>query len=196
VVKTIQLDMLLTIGLGLLFSYLAHPHYQRGSAEQSALKTPYFVYGLLYCVIVGDGVALACYLIRPAWMWMYWVDPERLPPALMVYYFGLYPILFTLGFLAVPELEKLRPGLSLKIFFIDLAAAGLFIFLAFGRLWSVGTLQQYLAGQARPMIGGSPLFCPLALVLLGSMVVALPAAAWMGVRFRRGLKSTRLFAAP
>jgi len=188
VVKTIQLDMLLTIGLGLLFSYLAYPHYQSGPSGRSALKTPYFICGLIYCIVVGDGVALACYLLRPAWMWMYWVDPEGLPPALMVYYFGLYPVLFTLGFLAVPELEKLQPGLSLKIFFIDLAVVTLFIVLSFGRLWSVGTLQQYLAGAARPMIGGTPLFCPLAVVLLGSMIVALPVAAWMGVRFHKGLE--------
>ena len=138
-----------------------------------------------YNIFVGMGIALTAYFINPDWMWMYWVDPTRLPAAFEVYVFLMYPAMFTLGFLLTDQLERLREGASVKLLGIFLAFLTVFIVVTFPRLWGVGTFGDWINNSTVPMIGGEPFaVTTLAQALLAGFGIAVISLVWLLLKIR------------
>ena len=146
--------MIVTLGIGLLFSLAAHKGVRGG---ESVFHTRHFRLAFAYLVVVGMSVAVICYLIEPDWMWMYWVDYRKLSLAVVACAFCFYPVMFCLGYLMVPELEKLRPGLAWQVYYGVNVAAMVVILVLIHRLWHVGTIEQYANGQAPGLVSLQPL---------------------------------------
>ena len=172
-IKTIQLDTMLTSCLGLLFALW------RMEADNNApfWRDAAYRTGLKYTYLVGVGIALTAYLVNPSWMWMYWVDPRAIPWWHMAVIFVIgYPALFTLGYLIGVELEKIGFGLiGFVLWFIVLLTV---IVLTLGRLWKVSDYARY-PGSYDPLIGFSPFHVSgMALVLIIGIPVALYGLYW------------------
>lgn len=128
-----------------MFSIAAH---KGGVPEMSVFRTRHFQISFAYLVIFAIGVALVCYIIEPDWMWMYFLDYRKIPTAVVVYAFCFYPLLFCLGYLAAPELEKIRPRLANRVY-QGINVVIVVVIIAFiHRLWHVGTFEQYAAGPS------------------------------------------------
>lgn len=152
-IKTIQLDMFVLFGMGLLFSIAAH---KGGRPEGSVFRTRHFKLSLAFAVLVGGGIALACYIIEPDWMWMYWVNYREVPLAVVVYAFCGYPAMFVLGYLLAPELGKLRPGFDWHVYYLVNVVIIAICIIFIHRIWHVGTIEQYASGDAPGMIALGP----------------------------------------
>lgn len=161
-VKTIQLDTLLTLGIGLFFAMW---RMEREGAEPFWRQPAYGV-GFAYTMMIGVGIAVVCYLVNPSWMWMYWVDPGAIPWWHMAGIFLVgYPASYTFGYLLGCELDKVN--MNGTAFFNVLGLIFTAIFITFGRLWAVADFAGFHAGRAKPMIGMSPpSITGLAVVLL------------------------------
>jgi len=184
VILTVPLDAILTALLGAIFYSAARKHIPEGAP---LLKSPYYWWGQCYNLVIGVGIAVTAYTINPDWMWMYWVDTDRLPFGFEVYVFCMYPAMFTLGFFLAEQLEKIREGLCIKLVcFLAVFLAG-FILLCFDRLWNVGTVKNWESGTTIPIIGGDPLaVTPLAWALITVLVTATGVGSWLLVKFYRG----------
>ena len=146
--------MFVCFGIGLLFSIAAH---KGGAPQASVFRTRHFWLALIYLVVLLISVALICYIIEPDWMWMYFVDYRKVPLAVVVYTFCFYPALFCFGYLMVPELDKLRPGLALQVYYGVNVAIVVFCLAFIHRLWHVGTIDEYAIGEAPGLISLKPL---------------------------------------
>lgn len=163
--KTLPLDMMLSLGVGMAFSLA------QGEVEiekRSVFSSTYFLAGLVFQAVAVFGIALLCFGLYPDWMLMYFAPRGNVPNAIIVYVFVGYFAMYVLGFLAVPALRRLRDGLQLAAFGALLVLIFLFIGLTFHRLWYVGGYAAYLAGVA-PAMTGTSLFW----ILLASMPVVI-----------------------
>jgi hypothetical protein len=168
---TVQLDIFLTFLLGLLFS-LAAP---KSDLKQTLLKKYSFRIGVVYLFVVGVGIAVMAYIIDPAWMWMYWVDPKGIPLSHVVVIFGLiYPGCFLLGYLLAPHLDA--AGWGWRIAALVFAFEIIFIASTLQtRLWRVGSFEQFASGETVKMLTLSPVsFTTLSIGLLIGMGIAIP----------------------
>jgi hypothetical protein len=183
VIETIPLDILATFAIGLLFSIAAH---KGGTPAKPLLRTPQFWQAFAYLMVVGVGLGLVLYLIEPDWMWMYWVDYRNVPVAFIVYVFCFYPLMFCLGYLLVPELDKIRPGLASYLYVILNVLMVVLVIIMIHRLWHVGTIEEYKSGEAQAMITLRP-FRMITIVWI--MVIAMPfiggALIWLYVKISR-----------
>jgi hypothetical protein len=166
---TVQLDVFLTFLLGLLFSLVS----PKADLEKPLLKRHSFRLSFLYLLVVGVGVAVGAYVINPAWMWMYWVDPKGIPVSHLIVLFGLiYPGSFMLGYLWAPYLNA--AGWGWRVLGI---VAGyeviLILFTLSNRLLQVGSFGQFVNGQTVPLFSFNPLsFTPLFYELLIGLGIA------------------------
>jgi len=148
VVKTFPLDFLLSLGLGMMFSMAQD---EKEKEKTSVFRSVYFRVGLAYHFVVAFGVALACYILYPDWMLMYYADSKKVPRAIIAYIFTGYFAMYTLGFLVVPALRKRREKLPRRSFISLVALIFAFIWLAFHRLWHVGDYDGYYRGDTHPI---------------------------------------------
>lgn len=166
--KTLPLDMMLSQGLGMAFS-LARGEKEEG--ERTLFASRYFTVGLTFHAVVAFGVALACYLLYPDWMMMYFADSREVPKGVVTYIFSGYFAMYTLGFLMVPPMRRVKKELPWVVFAGLLGLVFGFIFLTFHRLWYVGSYQEYKDDEALP-IHKTGLF-PILLISMPAAVVGL-----------------------
>ena len=168
---TVPLDLGICNWIGMTFSLVGKEKLDEMEAGESVLASVPYKHGLAFAATVGMGIAGICYKLGPDWMLMYYADHEKMPPAVQAGMFGLYPAMYTLGFLFARELEKKKKRLGwaawAAAFLGDLA----YIVIARDRLFKVGTTDEYLRGEA-PSIFKSPL-APLLLVGMPSAFPAL-----------------------
>jgi hypothetical protein len=145
--------MFVLFGMGLLFSVAAN---KAGRPEGSVLGTRHFRLSFAFAVVIGGGIALACYIIEPDWMWMYWVNYREVPLAVVIYAFCGYPTMFVLGYLVAPELGKLRPNLDMQVYYLVNVIIIVIVLVFIHRIWHVGTIEEYAGGSAQGMVTLSP----------------------------------------
>lgn len=165
VIETLPLDILLSLGLGMTFSMAQD---EKEKDKGSVFSSTYFLVGLVFHFVVAFGVALACYIMYPDWMMMYFGDRRKVPKAIIGYIFTGYFAMYVLGFLVVPPLKKLHRGLPLASFISLMAFIFFFIGITFSRLWHVGDFEEYHRGEAPP-ITETPLFSVLGLSMPGAV---------------------------
>jgi hypothetical protein len=94
-------------------------------------------------------VAIYFYVVHPAWSWMYFVDPARLPPGVSLLVLIAYVATLLGGYLLGWALLRARRD---RAVYAALAALGLglavFLVACRGRLSHAGTFAEYHAGQA------------------------------------------------
>ncbi len=142
----------------------------KGSPKASVLRTRGFASGFL---VVGLFSALVyySYLLAPDWMFNYFTKAEDVPHWMIPYIFILYFVAYAAGFVLKFELEKIgKPLLILAI--LILTAASALIPISLGtRYTKVGSMDQFLAGDALPLpkspVGKVPGNLTLALLPLG-----------------------------
>jgi FtsH-binding integral membrane protein len=149
VVETIFLDWLLSLGTGLLFGLVGARTLPPGG---SRLRSRAFVLGVLTQLILTS-VSIALYVLSDDWMWMYWVDPARLPLGIEILAFAMYGVAFLAGFLLAPELERLRKGATWwALGATAVAITGMELF-AWDRLTKLGSFGEFASGAAGGLEG-------------------------------------------
>ena len=151
---------------------------EKETENGSVFTSVYFLAGLAFHFVLAFGVALACFLLQPAWMFMYFTDPRIVPTAIVVYIFAGYFAMYVLGFLSVRAMREVDRRLPWGAFFSVLALIFCFIGLTFHRLWYVGDFPAYVTGVAKALPGTSLFWIllvamPLAVVGLVAVVLAL-----------------------
>lgn len=151
--------------IGVIFGFGA-----KGSPAGSVFKTRAFVSGLII-VILFSALVYDSYLLAPDWMYNYFTRASDVPSWMVPYIFVLYLAAYAAGFVFKFEIEKVgRPALILAI--VLLAAASVLIPISLGtRYTMVGSMDQFLSGQAVPLpkspVGKVPGNLTLALLPLG-----------------------------
>jgi hypothetical protein len=104
---------------------------------------------LSFEAIIVWPVALYFYVVHPAWSWMYFVDPERLPTGISLLVLLGYVATLLGGYLGGWALLRARKD---KILWGVLAAVGLalivFLIACRSRVAHSGTFEEYHAGHA------------------------------------------------
>lgn len=128
---TILIDPGYTLLIGILFGIAALRNRTRALGA-----------GLVACAIFGVGIPVLCYVLYPGWMWMYTVDPTKVPAWFVVYIFALYFIPFLAGFAFVPK----RGGWVL--FAVCALLEGALMAALWDRYVAVGTFEEFHRGAA------------------------------------------------
>ena len=76
----LPLALLLHLGLGLGFALAARGRIR----DDGAYASPAFTVALAHVGLVVLPLAFYFYAVQPAWTWLYWVDPERVPTLAVV----------------------------------------------------------------------------------------------------------------
>lgn len=122
-VETIFLDWGLAFGAGLLFGMAGRGE----SASVGALvRTRAFRWGLAYLHVGVIAISVTLYALEPNWMWMYYVDPVRLPLVVVAICFFLYEACYFAGFALASELERIRRNVTwavVGVMFVAITAA-------------------------------------------------------------------------
>jgi len=149
VIETFFLDWGGAFGIGCVFGLAGRTEF---ATARSLLQTRAFRFGLAYFELAFLPIAIALYLARPDWMWMYWLDHTSLPIAVVVLAFAMYQLAFVAGFVIAPALEgsKRGAGIALALATGALLTAGEFA--ARTRLWHFGTLAEYDRGEGIDML--------------------------------------------
>ena len=183
VISTVFLDWALSFGAGLLFGLAGRGEV---TAARSLFGTRAFRWGLVYLHVGVLAISLTLYGLNPAWMWMYWVDPARLPVVVAVIAFLLYEVCFIGGFALAAELERRRAGATLGL------AGVMFLAITAGevssrvRLFHFGTFGEFAAGRAPLGIGFSPFHLSAEMaIVLGPGLLATAAIVVVLLRLRR-----------
>ncbi|MFN2614827.1 MAG: hypothetical protein ABR552_08455 [Actinomycetota bacterium] len=160
VIETFFLDWPFCFGTGLLFGLAGRAEIARAS---SPLRTRAFRYGFTYLHLGILSVAISFYLLRPDWMWMYWVQAARMPVVVVMLAFAMYEACFIAGFALGPWLG-VKTGRALILAGTVAVVAGEVA--ARSRLLHLGSYAAFTSG-ARGEIRFSPLhLAPLGWVLL------------------------------
>ncbi|MBN2028255.1 MAG: hypothetical protein JW854_16010 [Actinobacteria bacterium] len=167
---TVPYDLVTNTWLGMTFSLAAMDRLEEMDNGESVLGTKPYLHGLAYAATVGMGIAGICYKLAPDWMWMYYTDHEKVPLFIELYTFGLYPAMYTLGFLLAPQLERKKKGLGRVAWAANLAGVLGLMLATRKRVIKVGTTEEYENGNARSIIRS-----PLAPILAVGMPSAVPA---------------------
>ncbi len=182
---TVQLDIILTGLLGLLFSLMS----PKDDQQKPLFKRKSFNLSFLYRLISGVGVAVGAYIIEPAWMWMYWIDPSGIPVSHIVFLFAvIYPGSFLLGYLAAPYLEK--AGWGWRVLAALVAYEVIFVIVNLTtRLWKVASFEQFAKGETVPLVSFSPFsLTPLAVELTIGLGIAVSSGVALLLYLRKLLK--------
>jgi hypothetical protein len=145
VIPTVPFDLVFSVFIGLVFAACARVQFANGG-------TPWgreLMAVLSFEAIIIWPVALYFYVVHPAWSWMYFVDPERLPLGVSLLVMLAYVATLLGGYLGGWALVRAHRD---KILFGLLAVLGVFqvIFLIAcrGRIAHEGTFEEYHAGHA------------------------------------------------
>ena len=182
-VETIFLDWALAFGAGLLFGMAGRGE---SAAVGSLTRTRAFRWGLAYLHLGVIAISVALYLMEPAWMWMYWVDPERVPVVVVALSFLLYEVCFFGGFSLASEIERQRRNATWAIAGVMFAAITAAEISAWRRLFHFGSLEEFNAGAAPLGLRFDPFRIePAMAIVLGPGLLATAAIVVIAVRLWR-----------
>ena len=177
---TVPLDLGINSWLGMTFSLAAQEKLGELGQDESVLTTTPYLEGLAYAATVGMGIAGICYKLAPDWMLMYYGDHDDIPKAVQVAMFGMYPAMYTLGFMLATQLEKKKARLGWTVWGINLTGVLGFIIASLNRLLKVGTTEEYRTGEAKSIFKTA-----LAPILIVGMPSAVPALYYFAKRAAR-----------
>lgn len=182
-IETVFLDWGLALGAGLLFGLAGR---NEVASADSLFRTRAFRWGLAYLHIGVIAISATLYVLEPAWMWMYWVDPTRLPLVVVVLAFVMYEVAYIGGFALAAELERVRRNATR----ILAGFAGVAITAAEvatrTRLFHFGTFDEFAAGRAPLGLETSPFHLePAMVIVLGPGLLATVAIVVIAVRLWR-----------
>lgn len=133
------------IFVGILFG-----HAVKGVPPGTLYQTRAFWSGLVI-VFFFSSLAYYSYRIFPDWMFMYFVRSSDIPWGIVALIFLGYFLAYNFGFFLKFDLEKTGRRVPWVVGAIFLLLSGLIILPVRDRYLNVGTLEQYLAGQAIPL---------------------------------------------
>jgi hypothetical protein len=199
VIETVFLDWGLAVGAGLLFGLAGR---NEVASAVSLFRTRAFRWGLAYLHIGVIAISVALYVIEPAWMWMYWVDPTRLPIVVVVLAFVMYEVAFVGGFALAAELERVRRNATWILALGMFAAITAAEIATRTRLFHFGTYDEFAAGRAPLGLETSPFHLePAMAIVLGPGLLATVAIVVIAIRLwkadeRRAMGATAGSAEP
>ena len=179
-IETVFLDWGLAVGAGLLFGLAGR---NEVASAVSLFRTRAFRWGLVYLHIGVIAISATLYVLEPAWMWMYWVDPRNLPIVVVVLAFVMYEVAFIGGFALAAELERVRRNAT----WVLAGFAGVAITAAEvatrTRLFHFGSFDEFAAGRAPLGLETSPFHLePAMAIVLGPGLLATVAIVVIAVR--------------
>ncbi len=144
-IPTVPFDLIFSVFVGLVFAACARVQFAGGASpwgrELAAV--------LSFEAIIVWPVALYFYLVHPAWSWMYFVDPTRLPWIVVILVLLAYVVTLLGGYLGGWALARMRKE---KLLYAALAALGVTLVVILvvcrGRVSHAGTYAEYHAGHA------------------------------------------------
>ena len=182
-IETVFLDWALALGAGLIFGLAGR---REVAASPSFTRTRAFRWGFAYLHLGVLAISLTLYAIEPAWMWMYWVDPARLPVVVVVMAFLLYEICYVAGFALAAELERWRRNSTWVLVGAMGAAITAAEFATRVRLFHFGSFDDFAAGRAPLGIDFSPFRLePAMAIVLGPGLIATAAVVVLALRLWR-----------
>jgi len=165
VVKTFIIDWPILILIGLIFGYGV-----KGTPPRGFFWTRAFVTGKLILTLF-IAIVYYSYTLAPDWMWMYFLDTSALPAWCVWYVLILYYFAYTAGFAITVEGRKSHGWYPPLLMIVMIAAEVLLILALKDRYLAVGTLKEFMAGQAVPLaesqVGTIPAYLTLLLIPLG-----------------------------
>ena len=167
---TVPLDLGINSWIGMSFSLAAIEKLEAMDPGEPVLASKPYVQGLAFAATVGMGIAGICYAIAPDWMLMYYADHEKIPAHVQAGMFGLYPAMYTLGFLLAQQLEKKQKKLGWVAWGCNFAGVFGFMLTSMNRLLKVGTTDEYKKDEAKSIFKTA-----LAPLLMVGMPCAFPA---------------------
>ena len=182
-VETIFLDWALSFGAGLLFGMAG-----RGESASvgSLVRTRAFKWGVAYLHIGVIAISVTLYILEPAWMWMYWVDPTRLPVVVIALSFLVYEICYFAAFALASEIERYRRNATWILTGAMFLAINVAEVATRTRLFHIGTFEEFTAGRAPLGIDLSPFRLePAMAIILGPGLLATVAVVFIAVRLWR-----------
>jgi hypothetical protein len=145
VIPTVPFDLIFSVFVGLVFAACARVQFTGGGSPWGRE---------LMAVLSFEGiivwpVALYYYWVHPAWSWMYFVDPDRLPPGVGLLVMLAYVATLLGGYLGGWALLRARKDRAL-VGVLATVALVLVVFLIAcrARLTHSGTYEEYRAGHA------------------------------------------------
>lgn len=153
--------------IGHLFGFL------HGKSKERALTWLAVAAGSVF-----TAAAATFYVLYPDWMWMYYVDPSKVPlPVVLLLFAVLYYVPLFLG-LGVPR--KL-PALKAKVavFAVAIALQGLEFVLLWNRYARVGTYEEFHRGAGENLFDSK---MSTLLNVAGAVVAVSIAALWITAR--------------
>jgi hypothetical protein len=183
VIETVFLDWGLALGAGLLFGLAGR---NEVASTPSLFRTRAFRWGLAYLHIGVIAISATLYVLEPAWMWMYWVDPTKLPIVVVVLAFVMYEVAYIGGFALAAELERVRRNAAWIL------ALGMFAAITTGeiatrtRLFHFGSFDEFAAGRAPLGLETSPFHLePAMVIVLGPGLLATAAIVVIAIKLWR-----------
>lgn len=182
-IETIFLDWALAFGAGLLFGMAGRGE---SAAVGALVRTRAFRWGLAYLHVGVIAISVALYLIEPAWMWMYWVDPSRVPVVVVALSFLLYEVCYFAGFALASEIERQRRNATWALAGAMFAAITAAEVATRTRLFRFGTFEEFNAGAAPLGLELDPFRLePAMAIVLGPGLLATVAIVIIAVRLWR-----------
>lgn len=180
---TIPIDMGISTSVGMFYSIIAEEQLE---SEKSILKSRPFKIGM-GAYLLDTALPILAYKTAPDWMLMYYADHRKIPKVIQAAMFLLYPLMFTLGFLLVPQLEAIQEGLSRKALAGIIAFEFLFIVTNIRRINNVGTTEEFERGDTTPFHRH-----PLGRVgVVLAPVLSVPVAIWSIRKIRKPAPDSR-----
>ncbi len=180
---TIPIDMGISTSVGMFYSIIAG---EKLEDEESILKSRPYKIGM-GAYLLETVLPILAYKTAPDWMLMYYADHKKIPRAIQAAMFLLYPLMFTFGFLLVPQLEAMREGLSRKALAGIIAFELLFIATNSRRINYVGTTEEFERGDTTPLYSH-----PLGRVgVVLAPVLSVPVAIWSIRKIRKPAPGSR-----
>ena len=141
--------------------------------------------------VVFTGTALISYVVAPAWMWMYYADPNKLDWAVPLIGFA-YLVCFALAFVTAIGLRSSGINIVWKLAIVSLAFEVLIVGLTWSRYHQVGTQIEFLNGKAAELFAVPPEGPVKTIGALGPVfAVTLGVTLWMSFRSRRAAAADR-----
>ena len=145
----LPLAALLHVGLGLAFALAARGRIRADGAYAS----PAFAVALAQVGLVVAPLGFYFYLVQPAWTWMYWIDPDRVPMLAAVPLVAAHAGLVLGGWHLGAQLVR-RDRQRLAVWILTGLGVALIVgaAIALPRLFTAATYAGYHRGQRRGLM--------------------------------------------